>query len=903
MDNRTRNKQTVRSYFVLSIFVLFLIGFPNIAGAGPFDWILDIYNWVTGIKDSLEALKNLILNFGLFVALLFSGILPVLVVATTIALLLMNVLAALADGVFAIMKELINQTLNITVVPGPNTVEVVRQGWQISRDIASLFFIVILAFIGLATILNLQTYQVRKTLPALLLMAVLLNFSGLVVGFVVDMANLLSYSFIAATHTDSLAFIKDSLNTTINLLTQTALKVKDNLTTADPITFFRDLFVYPLISAGAQVIFYFFYMLALLAIVFLLIFRIGILWLLTIFAPLAFASYVLPATRQFWRQWWQALLQWALMIVPMSFFLYLATLIAGIRETIRTQFSAGVPYTDPTITVGVVPPAGWFSGLLISFIAPLLILLTLFVGFMISITFVPAASRGLVMRGGKFITGTATAGALAGGAALGKRLAPGLEKFGERVRGPRKTEEEIAAMTARERFGWRLRRGVGAVGVPGEMIAKEITGAIKKKEEADVERMAAQFKKLSGEQILNRFKVNPGTAAKAAALRALSETNPELFKASLKNAQIKESDVVRAGKLLWDRGHKEFAARYPTDAMAAVIDPVNWQAGLKDIENGKAFLPPIINEYNELKDKLKTAVDPAEIAALQARMTTLRPQVVSAVQAMGPTERAELKRGKDLIRQGQKKKREVMQNLTSVIKDPTQVSADALKSSAFMGAVVDTWTGDKIGRMATHFGKVAADALQKEIDRKGSGLLKDNGRLGLWLTGPAATNAGLTLPEALKNMGPQKMKDMLREVRLDMEKTLQNKTVALINNFRGREELLFRDYHRSGTTEEMKKAIEGAVRALGRTMPGKEAVNSRIVKQEKLISDFQQEEIKTITARRKVQRTYRALGSPTTGPVFNRWQTQMNEINRRLTQIAHGIRAAETKEVSSLKKI
>lgn len=895
MENKLRNKQTAH-YFMLGLFLIIFVAFPNIAFAWcPTGWWAGLLGWICGLKESAEILGNILQFFLTFIFLLFSGLLPVIAIAAGVTYVAMFLLSAIASAVFAIMKPLIEATLSVIVVPGPSTVNFVNQGWQISRDIASLFFIVILAFIGLATILGLQSYQVRKTLPALLLMAVLLNFSGLVVGFVVDMSNLLSFGFIDKLQTSGGSFIIKELDDAKTELEGKIKSIQEILRvnpppTESPIDFFIGLLT-SVLTAGAKVIFYFFFCLALLAILFLYIFRIGILWLLTIFAPLAFASYVLPATRQFWRQWWQALFQWALMVVPMSFFLYLATLIMNIKD------KAAIPLT------GIDTGGQWFGNILISFIQPLFILLVMFVGFMISITFVPAVSRGLVMKGGRYITGAATAGALAGGAALGKRIAPELEKFGERVRGPRKTEEEIAAMTRREKFGWRLRRGVGAVGVPGEMIAKEITGAIKKKEEADVEKMNAEYKGLSAQQKLNRFRLTPERARKAAILRSLSENNPKELEGYLKGKQIKEQDIIDAGKLLWDRGHKEFAARHPTDAMAAVIDPVNWQAGLKNIEIGKALLPPIFNEYKELEDKLKTAVDPAEIAALQARIATLDPQVEATLQAMTPHELAVSKRGTDLIGQGEKKKSEVMQNLTSVIKDPTQVSADALKSSAFMGAVVDTWTGDKIGRMATHFGKVAADALQNEIDKRGTGLLKDNGRLALWLTGPAATNAGLTLPEAFKSFNAQQMKNMLRDVRLDMEKTSEAKIVTLINNFRGRQELLFRDYHRAGTNDEMKKVIEGAVRGLGRTMPGKEAVNSRIGKQEKRISDLQQEEIEVITTRRKAQQVYQAHGSPPAGLAFSRWQTRMTEINNKLKEISNDIKKVELQEISSLKKI
>jgi hypothetical protein len=47
-------------------------------------------------------------------------------------------------------------------------------------------------------------------------------------------------------------------------------------------------------------------------------------WILLILAPLAFVAYILPQTRRFWNFWWHQLIQWALVGITASFFVFLA---------------------------------------------------------------------------------------------------------------------------------------------------------------------------------------------------------------------------------------------------------------------------------------------------------------------------------------------------------------------------------------------------------------------------------------------------------------------------------------------------------------------------------------------------------------------------------------------------
>ena len=71
----------------------------------------------------------------------------------------------------------------------------IEQGWTISRDVANIFFNLILLIIAIATIMRIQSYGAKSLLPKLIVIALIINFS-LSIGYVIiDFSNLLSRGF------------------------------------------------------------------------------------------------------------------------------------------------------------------------------------------------------------------------------------------------------------------------------------------------------------------------------------------------------------------------------------------------------------------------------------------------------------------------------------------------------------------------------------------------------------------------------------------------------------------------------------------------------------------------------------------------------------------------------------
>lgn len=278
--------------------------------------------------------------FGVFLAGLFPMVTGILVA-----------IAAVVELVFkagsALLAVVISGLANITVTPGlVTTPSFVLEGWKLSQGLVNIVFILILTFIGLATILRLQSYQLQKTLPSLIIIALLVNFSGLLVGFFADMGNILTNVFIGKG-----LFSGDLLG-----------------------------FTFTLSPAGnvAKILFYLVAISILFIIALMFIVRMVILWVLTILAPLAFGAYVLPGTKKYWTQWLSALIQWSLFTIPIAFFMYLARLV--LQDNVF-DWSA----------------LGFFSGAF----PPIAAIILLFLGITLSMQLAPAGAQGVINFGKK----------------------------------------------------------------------------------------------------------------------------------------------------------------------------------------------------------------------------------------------------------------------------------------------------------------------------------------------------------------------------------------------------------------------------------------------------------------------------------------------------------------------
>lgn len=214
----------------------------------------------------------------------------------------------------------------------------VIQGWHFTLGLVNLFFALALLTIAFAYLLKIESFQAKKTLSMLVIVILLVNFSLLFVGMVVDVSeffmNTLRTAFGGNFVSLAIANLKANMLgviAPIMVLLGGYLASTLGIYAAIPVLFAiiigftSGVFVGMLFQAILFIVFnivlgsiFFLYFI-------LFIGRIVALWLLAIFSPVAFFCLIFPQTKQYFQKWLKALVQWAFMGVVALFLLGLIT--------------------------------------------------------------------------------------------------------------------------------------------------------------------------------------------------------------------------------------------------------------------------------------------------------------------------------------------------------------------------------------------------------------------------------------------------------------------------------------------------------------------------------------------------------------------------------------------------
>ena len=189
---------------------------------------------------------------------------------------------------------------------------VVRVGWPLLRDLANMFFVIILIVIGLSTALRIEEYHAQKTLPILIIIALLVNFTPVITGLIIDATNIVMNFFLSGVSGGDV--VRRQFEAQGSMIME-ALKGWYN-----PLAVMGTVFkgiVLVIFDLLAAVIFLLF------AVLFMM--RYVVLWMLVVLSPIAFASYIIPLTRGFWTSWWHQFNQWCIVGITCAFFLYLGS--------------------------------------------------------------------------------------------------------------------------------------------------------------------------------------------------------------------------------------------------------------------------------------------------------------------------------------------------------------------------------------------------------------------------------------------------------------------------------------------------------------------------------------------------------------------------------------------------
>lgn len=163
-------------------------------------------------------------------------------------------------------------------------------GWVTVRDITNMGFVVILLVIAFGTILGLEQYEWKKLLVKFVLAAVLVNFSRIICGIIIDVAQVVMTTFvngIAATAGGNL----------INAFDLTGIQKLS----AEGSQFNADG---RFIASVAAITFSAMVMAIMAVFLVMLLARMVVLWVLIVLSPLAFVLSVVPQTQKYASEWW-----------------------------------------------------------------------------------------------------------------------------------------------------------------------------------------------------------------------------------------------------------------------------------------------------------------------------------------------------------------------------------------------------------------------------------------------------------------------------------------------------------------------------------------------------------------------------------------------------------------------
>src|SRR3989344_2957550 len=334
----------------------------------------------------------------------------------------------------AAVANVFNYVLGITFDNANySDIGVIREGWAFSRDVVNLFFIFILLFIAIATILQIESYGAKKLLVWLVLVALLVNFSLLAARFIIYATNsmgILFYQSISANESpflSSLKIGKEGFRKDISgafmagldqqqIMAAPGTQANSPAPPADPENI--NLVVIVILLTG--IILFTLAMIVFAAGAFFMVVRLAMLWILMILAPFGFVFLILPITRSYALQWWRTLQSQALFAPAFMFFIIITVKVGKsdlVRQLSQRRLAGAISTTE-------------FLILLIIQSVILIILLgaSLIVAKQMGI-YGANAVMGTAKSFGKFVGGYAGRGALRAGAPVARYI----EKGGERI--------------------------------------------------------------------------------------------------------------------------------------------------------------------------------------------------------------------------------------------------------------------------------------------------------------------------------------------------------------------------------------------------------------------------------------------------------------------------------------
>lgn len=606
-----------------------------------------------------------------------------------------------------------------------NNSALVQSGWRFVAGLSNLFLILIFVIIAIAYILKIETFQAKKALPKLIIVALLMNFSLVFIGILVDISNILYRTILLGNENLIIQFIDSFGAGSLSNLLQLGIWLGALIALwAIPFIggFAQLAFVILMLAIGGPTIMTWVFQFVLFVMAsglfftytFLFAARVFVIQILAIISPLAFLCMVLPQTEKYWKEWLQHLLEWLMLGIILLFFLSL-----GIRASSQLVPPGG--YT-PT------PILGW--GMLQSyFVYYFFVMIYFIIVLFISNKFMPSLAA--------FVISQATAmGTMAYGrvikpvtAPLVKGLREGAGAAAERIRqrtaSPKMTAWAERQALAQKRWGIvpaAFRRGMGrsmlAAGPEAER--QRASKAAGEAEKRDVIGNLSAYRSAAGDQ-------------KVGILKVMIDKNQMKF--------ALDENIVGKEKLTDEEVEKTYKRA----------------RGLRDndaIENIEFSFAHLAQKFAEIVDKETADYKPEDRTGIGTATVAGKAVPIPS----GLTK-------KDVEERGYK-------SYTEKIVDSAK-SADDIKkfqkgwwekSPETMEAAQRFWIGPQLGSAARQFGREFVQEYSKVAEKKSvAWYIVENPRALLYMSGNAAQDLGFRPPKGLTREHAKKLVEQARK--------------------------------------------------------------------------------------------------------------------------------------------
>jgi len=211
----------------------------------------------------------------------------------------------------------------------------VATGWFIARDLCNIFFIVIFLVMTVGTVLGIENYHYSQILTKLLIMTVLINFSKMICGLIIDVAQVIMMTFI-----NNFGKLGSGYLTEVLGIQDLLGALKGNAAQVKEINFFT--------MAGSYILVLIYVIVAIATILVLLLVlvqRMVMIWIYVVLSPLAYLLSTFPAGAQYASKWWSEFVKYVTIGPIIAFFLWLSFVSLSNTNTL-TELTTGKKFED-----------------------------------------------------------------------------------------------------------------------------------------------------------------------------------------------------------------------------------------------------------------------------------------------------------------------------------------------------------------------------------------------------------------------------------------------------------------------------------------------------------------------------------------------------------------------------